>query len=150
MTIFNYSSVFLKLSFHEGVLIFVKFCIFSFVCNDNCYEVRLEWISINKHLIDHWWFCVDTFQTLWSNIFTFYCFRSVQVDPDFGEFKSDKEDLTVKYRGSHFEQFPWASLKICFFLSIILSCPFSVQQPISPVWSQPSESIASAVFSGSL
>ena len=74
------SKVSLKLSFHKSVFILVQFCIFYFICNDDCYEVRLEWISINKHLIDHWWFCVYTFQTLWSNIFTLYCFQIVKVE----------------------------------------------------------------------
>ena len=43
----------------------------------------------------------------------------------------------------------WANLKMCFFLSTILRAPFEPQMPMSPVCSQPSESIASAVLTGS-
>ena len=43
---------------------------------------------------------------------------------------------------------PCASLKMFFLRSMILSVPLAFHWPMSPVCSQPSASIVSAVFSG--
>ena len=45
---------------------------------------------------------------------------------------------------------PWDSLKMFFFLSMILRAPFGRIVPTSPVWTQPSSSMASLVLSWSL